>query len=139
MDAYTPNLEPGELIIGARVLLGEDVPSRRSGYVKLADGESGAALAGVAAMITAEHGEIHAARIAVTGATTTPQRLTTVELALLGRPLDDNAIAAAATLAADTVDMIADGPVAGDYRRQLLSVACARALTRTRPGVRSGG
>ncbi|HXM58924.1 MAG TPA: FAD binding domain-containing protein [Candidatus Dormibacteraeota bacterium] len=125
---FAPDVRPGELITLATVpSAGGD--RRASAYVKLADGASGYALAGVAAVVTVEDGVVASARIAATGVAATPCRLPTAEAALAGRALDADSVASAAAAAADGIEALSDHAASADYRLHLLSVACRRALT----------
>lgn len=125
---YTSCLRPGELITCVRIPIDSDRP-RGSAYVKFADGASGAAITGVAVLITVDGDKITEARVAVTGVAATPLRIPAAEATLVGRSVKPGVIAEAVTATRDTVEVTADGAVDADYRRQLVTVACRRALT----------
>ncbi len=88
------NLEPGELIVAV------DLPASpfaaRSHYLKVRDRASYAfALVSVAAALDLRDGVVRDAALALGGVAHRPWRLPSAEAALIGRPLDDAAIAAA--------------------------------------------
>jgi carbon-monoxide dehydrogenase medium subunit len=125
---FAPALRPGELVTLATVPAAAG-GRRVSAYVKLADGASGYALAGVAAVLVVENGSVASARIAATGVAATSRRLPAAEAALAGRALDADSVAAAAAAAPEGIEALADQAASADYRLHLLSVACRRALT----------
>jgi xanthine dehydrogenase YagS FAD-binding subunit len=88
------NLEPGELIVAV------DLPASpfaaRSHYLKVRDRASYAfALVSVAAALDLRDGVVRDAALALGGVAHRPWRLPSAEATLIGRPLDDAAIAAA--------------------------------------------
>jgi xanthine dehydrogenase YagS FAD-binding subunit len=88
------NLEPGEVITG--VILPPPPPGRQI-YRKVRDRASYAfALVSVAAIVDAPGGTIRAARLACGGLAQKPWRVEAAEAALVGRPAQDAAFAAAA-------------------------------------------
>ena len=89
------------------------------------------AVCGIAASVTAgSDGTISACRVAVTGATDQPQRLTGVEQALAGKKAGTEAFAAAADAAGKGLTLRGDLFASAEYRAHLTKVLTRRALTR---------
>lgn len=88
------------------------------------------AVCGVAAAVSkAADGTVELARIGVTGATDHAFRLTAVEDALQGKPLDNAAIAQAVSTTGEARDYLHDLQFSGDYRAHLVTVLAKRALS----------
>jgi aerobic carbon-monoxide dehydrogenase medium subunit len=68
------------------------------------------------------------ARVAVGEAGTLGRRLPAAEAALVGHPLDDDAVAAAVDATRETVEVREHGATSADYRRHLSGVVVARCL-----------
>ena len=132
VDFLTTDIQPGELLTEIRIT----VPGDRSGgaYEKMHQSASGFALAGVAAQITLdESGNCASAGIGITGVASVPYRASAVEAALVGSPLTDDAITAAAGKATDGVDaddLQSDHHASGEYRLHLAKVYAARAISK---------
>ena len=106
-------------------------PVRAAAYAKLHQRASRFAIVGVAAALDVRDGRIASARIGLTGASSTPSRLTRVEEALAGRPVSSGTVAAAAAVAGDGVDDLNDDiHASADYRRAMIRVFTRRALDR---------
>lgn len=129
VDLFTTALAPDELITSVTL------PAPRSGtrmaYEKFRHPASGYAVVGVAVVLNiGSDGHVESARIAVTGATSKATRATAAEQALIGEGLNADVIAAAATVAADGLEINGDHFASEDYRRHLVSVLTERALKR---------
>jgi carbon-monoxide dehydrogenase medium subunit len=129
VDLFTTALQPDEIITSV------SFPSPKAGtgmaYEKFRHPASGYAVVGVAAVVgTDANGVVDSARIAVTGATSKATRATGAEQTLMGKRLDDEAIAAATAAAADGLEINGDPFASADYRRHLIGVLTGRALTR---------
>ncbi|MFO1116048.1 MAG: xanthine dehydrogenase family protein subunit M [Beijerinckiaceae bacterium] len=86
------------------------------------------AVAGAAALLSQDAGrKVQRAAIVVFGVEASPVRLAATEQAMLGRAIDDAAIAAAVDEARG-LDAMGDVHVSPDYRRRIAGVAVARAL-----------
>ena len=85
------------------------------------------AIAGAAALLEFADDRICRAAIVVFGVEPAPRRLGQTERALLGRKLDDDALAAAAE-EARSLDAMSDVHVSAAYRRRLAGVVTRRAL-----------
>jgi carbon-monoxide dehydrogenase medium subunit len=122
-------LAPNEIVIEVRF----PTPTGRVGsaYTNFAHPASGFAIVGVAALVALKSdGTVERAAIGVTGAAASPFRATAAERALAGTRGDANAIAAAATKAADGVTALSDLVASAEFRRHLLTVYARLALVR---------
>lgn len=128
-DLFTTALEPNEVVTELRFPL---LPTHSgSAYEKLANRASHYAVAGCAAVVTrGADGTCTAASVVITGASVKPMRMRGVEDALVGKVLDDAAIAAAAAHAADNLELVEDIHGSRAYRAQMTRVMAKRALTR---------
>jgi carbon-monoxide dehydrogenase medium subunit len=132
-DAFTTALAQSDLVTQVRI----PVPGAGSGsaYEKQPDPASGYAIVGVAVMVTVAAGNVSAARVAVTGLTLKPTRLSAVEQALTGQPANAATIESAAANAAQGLDLYDDAKGTAAYKGNLAKVftqrALARALSRT--------
>lgn len=127
--AFGASLARGELITGLTV----PAPATRSGsaYEKFKHPATLYALCGVAASVAlADDGTIGDCRLAVTGATEAPTRLTSVEAALRGKRADDAALAEATAGAAEGGSFRGDQFGSAEYRRHLTGVLARRAVAR---------
>jgi carbon-monoxide dehydrogenase medium subunit len=100
-------------------------------YRKFAHPASGYAVVGVAVVLDRDGDTVSAARVAVTGATSTATRLTSVEESVTGKALDEQAAADAAALAVDGLTINGDQFAPEDYRAHLVQVLTRRALLGT--------
>jgi len=102
---------------------------KSAAYAKLAQRASHFAIIGVAAALDVKGGTIQSARIGVTGASSHATRLTNVEQALAGKPLNLRSIQDAARNAgAGLQDINSDIHASEEYRRAMISVFTERAL-----------
>jgi len=127
VELMTTALEPGEILREVRIAK----PAGRTGqaYVKMHHPASGFAVVGVAASLTIDgDGKCQNASIGITGVSSKAYRAATVEVALTGRALDEQALADAASHAADGVDINGDLFASEDYRRHLAEVYTKRAI-----------
>lgn len=129
VSTFTTALEPDEIVTAIRFPL----PAAHTGsaYEKLANRASHYAIVGCAAVITLDgDGTCTSASVAITGAATEITRASAVEAALVGKKLDEAALAAAATHAPEGLEFISDIHGSEAYRRQMASVITRRTLTR---------
>lgn len=127
-------LEPNELLREIRI----PIPPAPSGgaYLKHPHPASGFAVVGVAALVGLDaEGRVQAARVALTGVAPRAQRAGAVERALVGLDVAAtkdwaSALATAADLAAEDLELHADRTGSADYRRSLVCVTTRRALER---------
>lgn len=127
VDLLTTSLQPDEIITQVTF----PVPTGRTGmaYEKYRHPASGYAVVGVAVVLSFRDGDTcSSARVAVTGATSKPTRLTAIEDALTGQVVSSETIADAASTAGDGLDINGDHYASADYRRHLVGVYARRAL-----------
>jgi len=127
VDLLTTALQTGEVISSIRV----PIPPSGSGanYQKFPHPASRYAIAGVAAVVRLnDDGTVASAAIGVTGAGTKAIRASAAEALLVGKKLDDSALAAAGAAAAEAIDPVGDIHASEEYRRHLVREFTARAL-----------
>jgi aerobic carbon-monoxide dehydrogenase medium subunit len=117
---------PGEVLTEVRI---PALAGYGYGYEKFNRRSEDWAMVGVCALVKAVDGVCEDVRIGLTHMGSTPLRATAAEDALRGQPLDEENIAAAAALAAQGTDPLADLNAAPDYKRHLARVLTKRALT----------
>jgi len=125
---FTTALEPEEILTEIRV----PTPPPRSGgaYLKLERKVGDFATAGVAVLITLdESGACKRAGVGLTNVGMTPIKAKQAEGFLNGKQLDDATIQQAAELAASESQPMDDIRGSADYKRDLVRVLTARALT----------
>jgi len=132
---FSSALAPDEVLVEVRV----PVPPARTGgaYEKYPDPASGYALVGVAAVVTlGSGGAAESVRVAMTGLAPYATRLAGVESALTGKPATPDQIEAAASRAADGLEV--RDTVGGDqtYKANLAKVYARRAISRAINGAR---
>ncbi len=129
IGTFTTALEPEEVVIEVRFPL----PAAHTGsaYEKLSNKASHYAVAGCAAMVTlGDDGMCSAASIAITGAAVQTSRASATEVALVGKKLDADTIAEAASHAAEGLELVSDIHGSEEYRRQMTAVITRRTITR---------
>jgi aerobic carbon-monoxide dehydrogenase medium subunit len=128
-DLFTTALNPNEVVTEIRVPL---LPAHSgSAYEKLANRASHYAVVGCAAVVTLnDDGTCASSSVVITGASVKPTRASVVEDALAGKTLDEATIAAAASHAADGLELVEDIHGSKAYRAQMTAVMVKRALTR---------
>jgi carbon-monoxide dehydrogenase medium subunit len=126
--------EPDELLFAIRV----PPPAGPAVYRKLATRAfMDIAVVGVAAAVEFDGPLCRNARIALGAVAPVPRRALLAEAELAGAPLDDERIAAAAARATEECAPIDDVRAAAWYRRQMVGVLMARALTDLRVAARA--
>jgi aerobic carbon-monoxide dehydrogenase medium subunit len=128
MDLMQTALQPDEVITEIRF---PKPPANTGGaYTKLANKASHYAVVGCAAVITlGGDGTCTSASVVITGASVKAERANSVESALVGKKLDEATIAAAASHAADGMELVSDIHGSKEYRGQMTSVMARRAIT----------
>ena len=129
VDLWTTTLEPDEVV--THVTLNRRQGAVHQAYRKFAHPASGYAIVGVAVVAELDGDTVSSARVALTGATSTATRLTSVEEAISGKPLTDEAVAAAVAGAADGVTINGDDFAPEADRSHLVEVLTRRALLGT--------
>ena len=127
-DLFQTALEQGEVVTEIRFAK----PAAHTGgaYEKLANRASHYAVVGCAAVVTVDNGICTAASVVITGASVKPTRASAVEAALVGKTLDEATIAAAASHAADGLEVVSDIHGSKEYRTEMTKVLAKRAITR---------
>ena len=128
LDLMTTALAPDEIVTALRfpVVEGANVGTA---YVKHRHPASGYAVVGVAAVVRMmADGTCQSAQLGLTGASTHATRLTKVEQALSGHPLELARVREACALASDGLDLLGDAYASQEYRAQLAQVLSSRAV-----------
>ncbi len=134
---FTTALEPEEILTEIRVPL----PPANSGgaYLKLERKVGDFATAGVAVQITLDDaGNCKTAGVGLTNVGMTPIKATKTEAFLAGKKLDQATIDQAAEIAASESEPMDDIRGSADYKRDLVRVLTARALTRALERAKGG-
>jgi carbon-monoxide dehydrogenase medium subunit len=119
-------LDPTEIVTEIRTA---DAGPRSGGtYLKLERKVGDFATVGVAVHVSLDNGTIGRAGIALTGVGATNVKAIDAEQALAGAAPDEEAIAAAARLAAEAADPIADTRGSVEYKRNVVRVFTERGL-----------
>ncbi|WP_436345692.1 FAD binding domain-containing protein [Natronorubrum sp. FCH18a] len=121
-------VDDDEIVTAVRIPTDDDAAS---GYHKRRDPLSGYAMVGVGVWLRTDDETIEEARVAVTGATTTPSRLPAVEDELEGSAVSEETITAAAAEAGTALDadaFVSDVQASAEYREHLLTIDAERAL-----------
>jgi carbon-monoxide dehydrogenase medium subunit len=121
-------LGPGEVITEVTI----PAAAKKSGvaYEAFQNPATLSAACGVAASVTlGGDGTISACRVALTGATARPERLSGVEQLLTGKKPEAGTVSAAAARAADGLTLVGDVIASAEYRAHLARVLAARAIT----------
>ena len=128
LGPFTTTLEEGEILTEVRV----PQPAERSGgaYEKLERKVGDFATAAVAVQLTRENGSCASIGIGLTAVGPTTIRASEAEDALRGGSLDEDALRAAAVLAAAAADPAADLRGSEEYKRDMVRVLTLRALRR---------
>lgn len=127
VDLLTTALENGEILREIRIAKPEGKFGQA--YQKVPHPASGFAVVGIAANLSfGADGACSAASLGITGVGSKAYRPKATESALVGKQLDEQAIAAAAAHACDGVDSNSDLYASEDYRRHLAIVHLARAV-----------
>jgi carbon-monoxide dehydrogenase medium subunit len=126
VDMLTTALQEKEIIREVRL----KVPPAGAGaaYQKFDQPASHYALTGVCAVVTVSGGTIASARIGVTGVGPKAYRPTAVEQALVGKPVEEEAIKTAVQTVADGIDVQGDIHASPEYRAHLARVLTRRAV-----------
>jgi aerobic carbon-monoxide dehydrogenase medium subunit len=126
-------LQPDELLTSIHVAAAQPAGAGAGtgmAYEKFPHPASRYAIVGVAAVVTVEKGLCRTARVALTGAGSHAVRLTSLETALAGKPLDEATLAAACQNVIAPDDLLSDQFASSEYRAHLAAVLSRRALTR---------
>jgi carbon-monoxide dehydrogenase medium subunit len=136
-NLFTTALEPEEILTEIKIPL----PPPKSGgaYLKLERKVGDFATAGVAAQITLDDaGNCAKAGVGLTNVGMTPIKATKTEVFLTGKTLDEATIKQAAEMAASESQPTDDVRGSAEYKRDLVRVLTARALTRALDRAKGG-
>jgi carbon-monoxide dehydrogenase medium subunit len=127
LGPFESTLQPGELLTEIRIPAPQ--PYSSGAYLKIERKVGDFATAAVAVQIDMDPGgNCSYAGIGLTNVGITPLRAAEAEQALVGRPLDDASIRAAAALAAQIADPQDDHRGSIEYKRSLVKTLTVRAL-----------
>jgi aerobic carbon-monoxide dehydrogenase medium subunit len=127
---YATELQPSEVLTRIRV----PIPPAGTGwaYQKLKRKIGDFATAASAVLLKMDGARVARVSIALTNVGPTALKVTAAEDALVGRPLDEGALAEAARLAMDICDPVADQRGDADYKRAMAGEMTRRALVMAR-------
>lgn len=134
---FETTLAPNEMLTELRL----PAPTEGSGgaYFKLERKVGDYAIAGVAAYITLDaQNNVASAGIGLTNVGPTPIKARDAQQSLIGKPLDDAAIHAAADLAADASQPTSDTRGPAEYKRDMVRTLTVRALRKARERATGG-
>jgi aerobic carbon-monoxide dehydrogenase medium subunit len=128
-DFFTTALQPGELVVAAKV------PAMPAGtgaaYLKHRHPASFYAVVGVAAVVSVDGGSCSAATLTIAGVAATPVDATAAAESLVGAPPSEESATTAAEKVADALpNAMSDTYASGEYRVHLATVLAKRALLR---------
>jgi carbon-monoxide dehydrogenase medium subunit len=123
---YDTELQPGEVLTRIQV----PIPPAGTGwaYEKLKRKVGDFATAAAAVLLAMDRGQVARVSIALTNAGATPLKARAAEAALVGRPLDEAALAEAARLVMDLCDPVPDQRGDAEYKRAMAGEMTRRAL-----------
>lgn len=125
-EAVFEELQPGELLVEVIV---EQPPTRTEGaFVRVARSPDDVALVHAAAALLVQGGTCQQARLAVGGVGMAPVRLRAAESLLVGKPVDQEHIAAAVAAGIDAFAPPPDFRASLSYRRDVAATLAQRAL-----------
>jgi carbon-monoxide dehydrogenase medium subunit len=133
---FTTSLAPNELITS--VLVPDPGPRASGAYLKLERKVGDYATAAVAVHVSFANGTVSQAGIALTGVGANNVRARAAEEALAGSELTEDAIDAAARLAAEAAEPQSDIRGTAEYKRNLVRVFTARGLRAAAEAVHRG-
>ena len=128
LGLFETALADDEILVGCAVF--NERANTGSAYRKLFNPASRYAMVGAAATVTIDNGSIRKAGVAIGGLLPKATRANSVEAALIGKPANDETIAAAAAAVADDLgdEVMGDIHASADYRRLMAPVFVRRAL-----------
>jgi aerobic carbon-monoxide dehydrogenase medium subunit len=128
IDLWTTAIQADEVVTHVAL---DRHDGARMAYRKYAHPASGYAVVGVAVVVDTDGDTVSRARVAISGATNTAVRLTSVEDTLVGGTLDDDSVAKAVEGASDGLELNGDTFASAEYRAHLITVLARRALLGT--------
>jgi carbon-monoxide dehydrogenase medium subunit len=128
LGLYSTQLDPGEVL--TRIQVPIPPPGTGWAYEKLKRKIGDFATAAAAVLLKMDGARVAAASIALTNLGATPLKARAAEAALIGRLLDEAALAEAARLAMDICDPAPDQRGDADYKRAMAGEMTRRALVK---------
>jgi carbon-monoxide dehydrogenase medium subunit len=125
VDLFTTTVAEDEILTEVRVLKHTGWGAHYEKFTRVAQQWS---IVAAAATVRSEGGTIAEARVALTNMGLVPIRAHAVEQALVGRPAEESAVAAAVARVADGTSPPTDANGDADYRRHLAAVLARRAV-----------
>lgn len=129
LGLFATALQPDELLTGIRVPATQPAGTGMA-YEKFPHPASRYAIVGAAAVVNVSGGVCRTARVALNGAGAHAMRLPSLEAALVGKPLDEQTLAAACQQVIASDDLLSDQFASNEYRAHLSAVLSRRALAR---------
>ncbi len=126
LDLWTTALEPTDLV--TELIIPKQAPGTKMKYLKHAHPASGYAVVGVAAVLPVSGSSVENARVVLTGATSKPTRVSSIEEALNGATLSDEVITNAVKGSAAGIEINGDAYASEEFRAHLVEVILRRAL-----------
>ena len=126
VDIMTTALAPDEILLA--IEFDRPQPGTRLRYRKIRHPASGYAVVGVAIALRQANGVVAETTIAVTGASAHAFVATDAAAALVGKPLSEATITAAADAASEQAECLADNYAPAAYRQHLIRTEVTRAL-----------
>jgi carbon-monoxide dehydrogenase medium subunit len=123
---YATELQPAEVL--TRIVVPIPAPGTGWAYEKLKRKIGDFATAAAAVLLALDRGRVASVSIALTNAGPTPLKARAAELCLVGRVLDEAALAEAARLAMEICDPVPDQRGDADYKRAMAGEMTRRAL-----------
>lgn len=128
LSFFTTSLEPDEIVTEIRLKLPpEDAGST---FMELSRRHGDFGIAGVAAVVTRDNGNIRSARLGLMGVGGTPVRAREAEEALAGSRLSDGSLDAAAEAVDRAIEPTGDVHGSEEFRRNAAKVLTKRAIQR---------
>lgn len=126
LDTFFTALEPDEILTELRIPAAR--PGSGSSYVKLERKVGDYAIGAVAANLVVHEGTIVEAGVAFTNVSPVPVRASRTEAALVGKPATAATFAAAAEVASQECEPVADNRGPEDYKRSVIRTLAERAF-----------
>jgi carbon-monoxide dehydrogenase medium subunit len=126
VDLFTTTLQPDEVLVEVRI---PKLDGWGAKYEKFHRTRQTWATVAVAATVSRSNGSIGSARVALTNMGPKPVRATRLEEALAGCAAESGAITEACAVAAEDTSPADDLTASADYRRHLVRVLAARAVS----------
>jgi carbon-monoxide dehydrogenase medium subunit len=126
VDMLTTSLQEREIIREVRLRV--QPAGAGAAYQKFDQPASHYALTGVCAVVTLNGGSFASVRLGVTGVGPKAYRPSAVEQALIGKPVEEEAVKAAVQSVADGIDVQGDIHASPEYRAHLARVLTRRAV-----------